>query len=109
MKNSRKTPFALAMGASLLPFAVSVAQADSNPFALTELSSAYMQTAEAAAPAVVAAPAAADKAKSGSCGEGKCGASMKMDKGAEKKAVEKKCAANMPATPPSGAPVSGPK
>jgi len=104
MKNSRKTPFALAMGASLLPFAANVAQADGNPFALTELGSAYMQTAEAAAPATTATPAATatDKAKSGSCGEGKCGASMKMDKGAEKKAVEKKCAANMPATPPAG-------
>ena len=96
MKNSRKTPFALAMSASLLPFAGTVAQADSNPFALSEMSSGYMQTAEAA-PATP--PAATDKAKSGSCGEGKCGASMKMDKGAEKKAVEKKCAATMPATP----------
>jgi uncharacterized low-complexity protein len=100
MKKSRKTPFALAMGASLLPFAANVAQAESNPFALMELSSAYMQTAEAATPAIP--PAATDKAKSGSCGEGKCGASMKMDKGAEKKAVEKKCAANMPAAPAAG-------
>jgi uncharacterized low-complexity protein len=97
MKNSRKTPFALAVGASILPFAATVAQADSNPFSLSELSAAYMQTAEAAP-----ATTATDKAKAGSCGEGKCGASMNMPKpaaDANSKAVEKKCAANMPAAP----------
>ena len=105
MKNSRKTPFALAMGASLLPFAAITAQADRNPFALTELNSAYMQTAEATAPATP--PAATDKAKSGSCGEGKCGAAMKHGAAAEKKVTEAKCATAKPATPPADAPAAG--
>ena len=105
MKNSRKTPFALAMGASLLPFAATVAQADNNPFALTEMHSAYMQTAEATAPATP--PAATDKAKSGSCGEGKCGAGMKHGAAAEKKVTEAKCATAKPAAPAGAAPATG--
>ena len=97
---SYKTPLALAMGASLLPFAV---QAESNPFALSDLNSGYMQTAEAGA-----AADGASKMKDGACGEGKCGAAMMKPAtpAADKKAVEGKCAGNKPAAP---APASGEK
>ncbi len=70
MKKNYKGSIAVVMSAGLLPLAAQVAQADSNPFALSELSSAYMQTAEAK-------PADdASKMKDGACGEGKCGAAM---------------------------------
>ncbi|MDD4915196.1 MAG: hypothetical protein PHW13_09200 [Methylococcales bacterium] len=89
MKKFHKTPLAIAMGASLLPLTVGIAQADSNPFALSELGSAYMQTAEAKS------DAEAGKMKEGACGEGKCGAAMsKSASPAEKKALEGKCAAS---------------
>lgn len=93
MKKFHKTPLAIAMGASLLPLTANVVQADSNPFALSELSSAYMQTAEAKT------DAEASKMKEGSCGEGKCGAAMSKSvaPAADKKAIEGKCAASKPA------------
>ena len=93
MKKSYKTPLALAMGASLLPF-ITVAQADSNPFTLSELKSGYQL-----AQATPAQPDSSAKSKEAACGEGKCGAGMKHDKTADKKAVEAKCAGNKPATP----------
>lgn len=87
MKKINKTPLALAMGASLLPsLAINIAHAETNPFALSELSSGYMQTAEAKTDA-----AGADKMKDGACGEGKCGAAM-AKKPADKVAPEGKCA-----------------
>ena len=96
MKKINKTPFAIAIGASLLPaLAGNVAQADSNPFALSELSSGYMLTAEAAK-----TDAGADKMKDGACGEGKCGASMKKAPDT-KAATEGKCAGNKPAPAPA--------
>ncbi|WKJ89467.1 hypothetical protein QZJ86_15785 [Methylomonas montana] len=92
MKKINKTPFAIAIGASLLPtLAGNIAQADSNPFALSELSSGYMLTAEAKPD-----QAGADKMKDGACGEGKCGASMKKSTDT-KAATEGKCAGNKPA------------
>jgi uncharacterized low-complexity protein len=97
MKKIQKTPLAIAMGASLLPLTANLAQADSNPFALTEMSAAYMQTAEAAPQT-----GGADKMKDGACGEGKCGAGMtKPGTTPDKKAVEGKCAGNKaaPANP----------
>lgn len=101
MKKIHKTPFAIAMGASLLPLAANVAQAESNPFALSELGSGYMQTAEAKSEQT-----GAEKMKDGACGEGKCGASM-MKQGAaasgDKKAMEGKCAGNKPAPAPAPA------
>ncbi|WP_347988464.1 hypothetical protein [Methylomonas sp. AM2-LC] len=93
MKKFHKTPFALAMGASLLPLTTHIAQAETNPFALSTLSSGYMQTAETAP----ATPEANTKMKDGACGEGKCGAAMKkVDPTSEKKAIEGKCATNKP-------------
>ncbi|MGD0960548.1 MAG: hypothetical protein ABSB19_12145 [Methylomonas sp.] len=98
MKKNHKTPYTLVVGASLLPFAMNVAQAESNPFALAELDSGYMQTAQTTPAEPSAAPAA--KMKDGACGEGKCGAAMKKtDAAADKKAVEGKCATNKPAAP----------
>jgi len=94
MKKFHKTPFAIAMGATLLPLTANVAQADTNPFALSELGSGYMQTAEAKPDAD-----GANKMKDGACGEGKCGAAMKQGAAADKKAIEGKCAGNKPAAP----------
>lgn len=89
MKKISKTPFAIAIGATLVG---NVAQADSNPFGLSELSSGYMLTAEAK-------PEAADKMKDGACGEGKCGASMMKKSADTKAATEGKCAGNKPVAP----------
>ncbi|MCK9605163.1 MAG: hypothetical protein M0R33_01810 [Methylomonas sp.] len=93
MKKIQKTPFALAMSASLLPFTANAVQTDNNPFALSDLNSGYMQTAEAEKDA-------ASKMKDGACGEGKCGGQM-MDKTTDKKAIEAVCAGKK-ATPASG-------
>lgn len=105
MKKIHKTPLAIAMGASLLPLTVTVAQAENNPFALTEMASGYMLTAEANPQA-----GADKKMKDGACGEGKCGAAMKQSGAADKKAVEGKCATNKPSpAAPSPAPTGGSK
>lgn len=96
MKKNYKSTVAIAIG-GLLPLAAQVANADVNPFALSELSSAYMLTAEAK-PADDAA-----KMKDGACGEGKCGAAMmKPAPAPDKKALEGKCAGNKPAAPAPG-------
>lgn len=97
MKKYHKSPLAIAMGASLLPFVAPMAHAESNPFAVSELQSGYLQTAEAA-PAKPDDSAA--KMKDGACGEGKCGAAMtKSAPAVDKKAIEGKCAGNKPAAP----------
>lgn len=93
MKKMHKTPLALAMGATLLPLSVDLAQAEINPFGLADLNSGYMQTAAAAQ----SDQGADTKMKDGSCGEGKCGAAMKQSASTDKKAVEGKCAGNKPA------------
>lgn len=91
----KKTPLALAVGTTLFSgVAVTTAQAEElvnveiNPFAMTELSSGYMQLAKAD-------KKGATKMKDGACGEGKCGASM-TPKGALEKTAEGKCAGNKP-------------
>ncbi|MCX7069287.1 MAG: hypothetical protein NTW85_16575 [Methylococcales bacterium] len=59
MKKINKTPLAAAMGVAFMStFAVTTANAEANPFGISELSQGYMQVAEA---------------------EMKCGANMKMD------------------------------
>ena len=95
MKKINKTPLAAAMGVAFIStFAASGANAEANPFGMTELSQGYMQLAEA------------DKA-----GEMKCGAGMKMEKPktpegacagkktdakpADEKAAEAQCGASM--------------
>ncbi|MBS4052641.1 MAG: hypothetical protein KGZ69_15785 [Methylomonas sp.] len=94
MKKIQKTPFALAMSASLLPFAANAAQPGNNPFAMQDLNSGYMQTAEAEKDG-------AAKMKDGACGEGKCGGQM-MDKTTDKKAIEAVCAGKKAAPAQSG-------
>ncbi|WP_305907036.1 hypothetical protein Q9L42_018005 [Methylomarinum sp. Ch1-1] len=96
MKKSKNTPFAIALGTSLVSgLSANVAQADasidanSNPFALTELSSGYMQTAQSDQE-----QSGSMKMKDGSCGEGKCGGAMMQ--GNQEKAAEGKCAGNKP-------------
>ncbi len=89
MKRIKQTPFAIAMSASLLPFTANALETEANPFALSELDSGYMQTAEAE-------KAGESKMKDGACGEGKCGGAM-MQKSTDTKAMEGKCAGNKPA------------
>ena len=63
MRKINKTPLAAAMGAAIIStFAATAANAEANPFGMTELSTGYMQVAEA------------DAAKK--TGEMACGASM---------------------------------
>ena len=86
MKKMKKTPLASAMGTAVIStFAATTVNAESNPFGMTELSSGYMQVAEA-----------------GKSGEMKCGANMNMKEGTcgagmmggEAKTEEGKCAGN---------------
>jgi len=123
MKKNNKTPLATAMGAMLLSGFAGEVSADANPFALTEMSSGYMQTvADAKAdadaansktaqggcasnvkpthypphyPANYPHKAADDTAKKadGSCGEGKCGGMMSGGK--MNKGMESSCGAMM--------------
>jgi len=95
MKKINKTPLAAAMGAALLStFAATAANAEANPFGMTELSTGYMQVAEADA---------AKKAPEMSCGasmggmdkhktpEGACAGSKKPAGAAATKATEGSC------------------
>ncbi|HHC74716.1 MAG TPA: hypothetical protein ENK78_06545 [Thiothrix sp.] len=78
MKNTVKSPLALVIGATLASGAfITTAQAE-NPFSSNELSSGYMQLADAS------------KAGEGKCGEGKCGGE-KTEKSEEGKCGEGKC------------------
>ncbi len=84
---------AFAIGASLVTGLASTAViADNNPFALTELSSGYMNLAEADTD-----QGDNKKMKDGACGEGKCGGKMAVP-AAEDKAQEGKCANKKMAT-----------
>jgi len=76
MTHKTKTPLALAIGTAFVASlaASSIANAapnSSNPFAMSELNSGYMQVADS-------------HMKEGKCGEGKCG-------GAKKESSEGKC------------------
>ncbi len=92
----KKSPLALMVGSTLVSGLTATAvmaegrtDVESDPFAMTELSSGYMQLAQADK------AKGAMKMKGGACGEGKCGASM-MPKGALEKTSEGKCAGNKP-------------
>ncbi len=65
-KKFQKKPTALTLGAAVAATlsAGSIANAETNPFGVSELPSGYMQLAEA-------------EKKDGSCGAGKCGGKMK--------------------------------
>ncbi len=92
----KKSPLVIAVGTTLVSgltvtsvMAEGRATVESNPFAMSELASGYMQVAQADK------NKGAMKMKDGACGEGKCGASM-MPKGALEKTSEGKCAGNKP-------------
>ncbi len=89
MKKINKTAFVVgtSIAAGIGATAVS---ADSNPFEVSELSSGYMNVAEADMADVV--EEGVKKMKDGVCGEGKCGGKMS---GAAEKTEEGKCAGKM--------------
>jgi uncharacterized low-complexity protein len=115
MKKTSKTPLMAAMGAALISTAASTAaNAEVNPFGVTELSSGYMQVAEMSCGANMKMPqgkgadgACAGAKKSdakkmtdtkaapadGKCGAGTCGAMMKDGK--MKEGMENVCGAMM--------------
>lgn len=109
MKKFSKTPLAVAMGTAVLSGFAANATADSNPFAMTELSNGYMQVAvkydakqnqgscgsnatDSSGNPVGKAKGDAKKSE-GSCGEGMCGAMMSGGK--MKKGMEQSCGAMM--------------
>lgn len=109
MKKLSKTPLAVAMGTAVLSGVAANANADSNPFAMTELSNGYMQVAvkydakqshgacgsnatDASGKPVGKANGDAKKSE-GACGEGMCGAMMSGGK--MKKGMEQACGAMM--------------
>ena len=95
MKKINKTPLAVAMGAAFIStFAATAAYAEANPFGMTELSTGYMQVAEADAAkktpemACGAAMGGMDKPKTP---EGACAGSKKPAPAAGAKATEGTC------------------
>ncbi len=101
-KKFKLKPIAAAVGAALTAsvIAMPTANADANPFDLTELSSGYMvaEMEEGKCGEGKCGEAKADaKAKEGKCGEGKCGESKAKEgkcgegKCGESKAKEGKC------------------
>ncbi len=112
MKKINKTPLAAAMGAAFLStFATTAVNAEANPFGMTELSTGYMQVAEAGKAAEMACGASmggmakpTNKAAEGACAgnkktetgagtQGTCGAMMKDGK--MKPGMEAVCGAMM--------------
>jgi uncharacterized low-complexity protein len=94
MKKINKTAFVV--GTSVIAGLSSTGvSADSNPFGVLELSSGYMNLAEADAvmEGADAVQEGAKKMKDGACGEGKCGG--KKADAAVDKAKEGKCAGKM--------------
>jgi len=115
MKKSNKT-LALAIGSTLMA-GLTIGTAQANPFAMTDLSSGYMQlaTADAVVKKAPEAKCAGDKPMTppktaeAKCGEGKCGDGMKKPadegkkahapKAAEAKCGEGKCGDGMKKSP----------
>ncbi len=94
MKKIKKTPLAAAMSTVVISaFTASAANAEANPFAMTELSDGYMQVADSDTSANYTIKPWGKKANEASCGEGKCGAMMDGDK--MKKGMENVCGAMM--------------
>ena len=96
MKKINKTPIAAAMSTAVVSILTSNAvNAETNPFAMAELSDGYMQVADADKSYSVLpwGGKSAKKANEASCGEGKCGSMMDGDK--MKKGQEKACGAMM--------------
>ena len=94
MKKMSKTPLAAAMGTALVSsLSASSAQAESNPFAMSELENGYMQLAEANTGYTVKPYSGSKMKKEAACGEGQCGAMM--ENGKMKKGMENSCGAMM--------------
>jgi uncharacterized low-complexity protein len=98
MKKTNKTPLAAAMSTAVVSvFTATAANAEANPFAMTELSDGYMQVAESdTTSGYTVKPWGGKKTKKAneaSCGEGRCGAMMDGDK--MKKGQENSCGAMM--------------
>ncbi len=74
-------------------FAVGAVNAASNPFAITELGSGYMQVAESDKAGEMKCGSKMNKQQEAACGEGKCGAMM--ESGKMKKGMESACGAMM--------------
>ncbi|MDP3590108.1 MAG: hypothetical protein Q8R54_06160 [Methylobacter sp.] len=90
MKKINKTPLAAAMGAAFLStFAATAANAEANPFGMTEMSAGYMQVAAADKAAEMACGAAMGGMEKPKAAEGACAGNKKTD--AAKPAVEGKC------------------
>lgn len=89
MKKAMKTPLAAAVGTAVVStIGAGAANAEANPFEMTELGDGYMQVAEADKGGEMKCGASMGM-KEGSCGEGKCGAMM-----GDVKVEEGKCAGN---------------
>ncbi len=89
MKKINKTPLAVAMGVAFIStFSATAANAEANPFGMSELSQGYMQLAEADGMSMTK-PKAEKPAADAKVGEKKC-ASM-MDDGKMKKGMEASC------------------
>ncbi|WP_019864673.1 hypothetical protein [Methylovulum miyakonense] len=110
MKTNNKSPLIAAMGVAIMSSFSATANAEANPFGMTELSSGYMQVAEAKAPEMKCGASmnmgGAAKTAEGACAgaktpaktaakatEGKCGDMMDGDK--MKKGMESACGAMM--------------
>ncbi len=94
MKKSNKMPLAAAVGTAVVAtFAANAVKAESNPFAMSELSNGYMQIAESDHSGYTVKAFSQKTKKEAACGEGKCGAMMNGDK--MKKGMENACGAMM--------------
>jgi len=97
MKKINKKKLATAIGTTVVSaFSATAANAESNPFAMTEMSDGYMQVAQSdTANYTVKAwgGKSTKKANEAACGEGKCGAMMDGDK--MKKGQENSCGSMM--------------
>ena len=96
MKKINKTPLAAAMGAALIStFAATAANAEANPFGMTELSAGYMQVAEAGKTAEMACGASMGGMAKPKTPEGACAGNAKpattVVKPATTKATEGSC------------------
>jgi len=87
MKKFNKTTFVIGSSIIVSSAAINTANADSNPFSVSDLSSGYMNVAEA-----TSSQEAMGKMTEGKCGEGKCGENKA--KSAMSKSIEAKCGAN---------------
>jgi len=96
-KNMKKTTKTLTtIGTALASsFAVTAVNAESNPFAMTELNSGYMQLAQSdkAGEMKCGSKMKMNKKSEAACGEGKCGGMM--ENGKMKKGLEQACGAMM--------------